>query len=339
MNLLASLPTLIGTAAVAPALLVLWLVIAADERPVPPLRVWSAFLLGVASISLLGLARAPFAVFVAVSEPPWLALTMRALFGVAAPEEIVKVAVILLVSARRAIHADPMDTAVYGAAAGLGFAAYENLVYLHQYPEIWPTLALVRSVLTVPFHGALGVIAGCYIAIARSGGALGAHAGGRDLARWRAWLLIPLAPILLHTGFDLPLLTLQAHPELDNGASFALEAASMLIGFGTIFLAARLVRRIGRHHAPRSEVSRIRLRQLRGMWALLVFGGGAGFAGAAFLLSNLRDFISNPDRNMKLVVIPLGLGSIVIGVALLVLATTSYYQGRNRLRTAAPRQN
>ena len=61
MNFLASLPTVIGTAAVAPALLMLWLVIAADERSGPPAKVWSAFFLGGASISLLGVARAPFA--------------------------------------------------------------------------------------------------------------------------------------------------------------------------------------------------------------------------------------------------------------------------------------
>src|SRR5256885_2249942 len=38
MLLLESLPTVIGTAAVAPALLFLWLVIATDERPGAPLR-------------------------------------------------------------------------------------------------------------------------------------------------------------------------------------------------------------------------------------------------------------------------------------------------------------
>ena len=61
MNLLESLPTVIGTAAVAPALLILWLVVAADERPGPPPKVWTAFVLGAASISLLGIVRAPFA--------------------------------------------------------------------------------------------------------------------------------------------------------------------------------------------------------------------------------------------------------------------------------------
>jgi RsiW-degrading membrane proteinase PrsW (M82 family) len=107
-----------------------------------------------------------------------------------------------------------MDTVVYGAAAGLGFAAYENLAYLVQHADMWRSLAALRSVLTVPFHGALGIIAGAYLAIARSGTALGAHRHHRDWARissrvlicWRRW---PAC------GFDFPLLTLQQNPDLD----------------------------------------------------------------------------------------------------------------------------
>ena len=79
MLLLESLPTVIGAAAIAPALLMLWLVIAADERPGPPAQVWIAFLLGAASISLLGIARAPFAAILAVSGNPWM--TQGAAFG------------------------------------------------------------------------------------------------------------------------------------------------------------------------------------------------------------------------------------------------------------------
>ena len=45
MLLLESLPTVIGAAAIAPALLALWLVVATDERPGPPVQVWGAFLL------------------------------------------------------------------------------------------------------------------------------------------------------------------------------------------------------------------------------------------------------------------------------------------------------
>ena len=80
-----------------------------------------------------------------------------------------------------------MDTVVYGAAAGLGFAAYENLAYLVQHSDMWRSLAALRSVLTVPFHGALGIIAGAYIAIARAGTALGANRHHRDWARISSW--------------------------------------------------------------------------------------------------------------------------------------------------------
>ena len=204
MNLLESLPTVIGTAAVAPALLILWLVIAADERPGPPAKVWTAFLLGAASISLLGARARRSRRSWSPPENPWLAQALHSMFGVALPEETVKILVIVAVSARRRPFADPMDTVVYGAAAGLGFAAYENLAYLVQHAEMWRSLAALRSVLTVPFHGALGVIAGAYLAIARSGTALGAHRHHRDWARISSRILMLLAPLALHAGFRFP---------------------------------------------------------------------------------------------------------------------------------------
>src|ERR1700676_4369917 len=216
MLVLESLPTVIGTAAVAPALVILWLVVAAGERPGPPLKVWTAFFLGAASISLLGVARAPFMSILAAPENPWVAQVLRSVLGVALPEETVKILVIVAVSARRRPFADPMDTVVYGAAAGLGFAAYENLAYLVQHAEMWRSLAALRSVLTVPFHGALGVIAGAYLALGRSGTALGANRHHRDWARISSWILVLFAPIALHAAFDFPLLMLQQNADLDS---------------------------------------------------------------------------------------------------------------------------
>src|SRR5882672_7060973 len=333
MLLLQALPTSIGVAAIAPALLVLWLVVAADERPGPPARVWLAFILGAASISLLGIARAPFAAILAVPGNPWMTQGLRSVFGVAAPEEIVKVLVIIAVSVRRRTFADPMDTVVYGAAAGLGFAAYENLAYLVQHSDMWRSLAALRSVLTVPFHGALGIIAGAYIAIARAGTALGAHRHHRDWSRISSWALALFAPVALHAAFDFPLLTLQKHPDLGSSTRLMLGSASVLIGFSSIGFAVRLVRRVGRHHAPRTELARERLSQLRRMWALLVAGGGAGFIGLAFVLTSVHHWLLNPDRNLGRVLVPLGLTAILLGCALLLVTTTIYFLGRNRLRT------
>ncbi len=335
MLLLQALPTVIGTAAIAPALLILWLVIAAGERPGPPARVWTAFLLGAASISLLGLVRKPLMLLFAVPEHPGLAQALHSILGIAAPEEIVKILVIVAVTTRRRPGSDPMDPVVYGAAAGLGFAAYENLAYLVQHQEIWRSLAALRSVLTVPFHGALGIIAGAYIAIARSGTALGANRHNRDWARISSWTLVLLAPLTLHAAFDFPLLTLQQNPDLASSTRLVLGATSLLIGFGTIGLAIRLVRKVGRHHAPRTEVARERLSELRRMWALLVLGGGAGFAGLAFVLTSIHQWFVNPDRNPALVLVPIGLIAILIGAALLVATSAVYILGRNRMRETA----
>jgi hypothetical protein len=257
-------------------------------------------------------------------------------FAVAAPEEIVKILVIVAVSARRRAFADPMDTVVYGAAAGLGFAAYENLAYLVQHAEIWRSLAALRSVLTVPFHGALGVIAGAYLAIARSGTALGAHRHHRDWARISSRVLILLAPLGLHAAFDLPLLMLQQVSDLDTSIRLMLGTASVLIGLSSIGLAVRLVRRLGHHHAPHTQAARDRLSQLRRMWALLVAGGGAGFIGSAFVLTSVHHWLLNPEHNVGLVLVPIGLISIVVGSALLLVTTGIYILGRNRIRSALP---
>jgi protease PrsW len=261
MNLLTSLPTVIGAAAVGPALLILWLVIAAGERPGSPVRVWGAFLLGAASISILGILRAPFINLFAPAGNIWVAQAVHSIFGVALPEEAVKILVIVAVSTRRRPFDDPMDTVVYGAAAGLGFAAYENLAYLVQHADMWRSLAALRSVLTVPFHGALGIIAGAYLAMARSGTALGAHRHNRDWARISSLSLVLVGPVALHAGFDFPLLMLQKYTDLDSTVRLWLGVTSVVIGFSSIGFAARLVRRVARHHAPRTELARERLSQ------------------------------------------------------------------------------
>ena len=335
MLLLQALPTSIGVAAIAPALLVLWLVIAADERPGPPTRVWLAFILGAASISLLGIARAPFAAILAVPGNPWMTQGLRSVFGVAAPEEIVKVLVIVAVSVRRRTFADPMDTVVYGAAAGLGFAAYENLAYLVQHSDMWRSLAALRSVLTVPFHGALGIIAGAYIAIARAGTALGANRHHRDWARISSWCLALFAPVALHAAFDFPLLTLQKHPDLGPTTRMLLGAASLLIGFSSIGFAIRLVRRVGRHHAPRTETRARAAEPVAGNVGPAARGQRCRLRRRAFVLTSLHHWFVNPDRNASLLLIPLGLTSILIGLGLLLATSAVYVFGRNRIRTSS----
>jgi hypothetical protein len=146
--------------------------------------------------------------------------------------------------------------------------------------------------------------------------------------------LILLAPIGLHASFDFPLLALKQNPDASDTMRLFLESSGMLIGFGTITLAARLVWRIGAHHTPRTEPSRAKLRYLRSMWGLLVVGGGAGFAGAVFVLTSIHHWLANPEKNIAIILVPVGFVSIAIGIALLLLATAIYYLGRGRLQRA-----
>jgi hypothetical protein len=53
------------------------------------------------------------------------------------------------------------------------------------------------------------------------------------------------------------------------------------------------------------------------------------------MLTTINHWLANPDRNMALVLVPIGLISILIGSALLVATTAIYILGRNRMRTTS----
>ena len=69
------------------------------------------------------------------------------------------------------------------------------------------------------------------------------------------------------------------------------------------------------------------------MWALLVVGSGAICRPASWWPD--PHWLVTPERNTALVLVPIGLASILIGIALLVATTAIYIFGRNRLRTTA----
>ena len=52
------------------------------------------------------------------------------------------------------------------------------------------------------------------------------------------------------------------------------------------------------------------------------------------MLTSIHHWFVNPERNLALVLIPIGLVSILIGIALLVATTAVYILGRNRMRTS-----
>lgn len=294
MFLPALVPGAIVGCAIAPALLLLWLVVAADSRPEPPRVVWLCVGLGALSVLPVGLLEFWLQRHVPVGGNAWLAAYQSAMLFAGLPEETVKISIIAAVALRARDFDEPMDGVVYGAAVGLGFAAVENLGYVASAAH-WATVAVMRGLLSVPFHGALGAVAGGYIARARFGGALGAHSGGR----WRrprlilsAWLI----PVVLHALFDGPV-TLKATAADDDTANsagiLAMVAIMLVVGFGTIVFAVRLARRIAHHQKPWLQTRRLPPAHWRGVWARSLIGVGLSLvAGALVIAGNLEAHIA-----------------------------------------------
>jgi RsiW-degrading membrane proteinase PrsW (M82 family) len=274
-------PGAMVASAIAPALLLLWLVVAADSRPEPPRVVWIAVGLGALAAIPAGLLELLLMRLIPISHNPWIAADESALLFAAIPEEAIKVSIIAAIALRARDFDEPMDGVVYGTAVGLGFAAIENVLYLLGAGTHWGSLAVIRGVLSVPLHGALGAIAGAFIVRAHFGGVLGANSHDhwrRPRLLWSAWLI----PVVLHALFDAPVFFFRNAATLDlsgDATGIVVLVLSMpVVGAGTIVYAVRLARRIAHHQKAWLETKRLPPAHWRGLWAQCLVGVGSSFA-------------------------------------------------------------
>lgn len=134
-------------AALAPSLLLVWYFHARDLNPEPARVLWATYGLGVAVLIPEVVAAAPFGLAIRHVSDPIARGFLGALFTAAIPEEAFKLLVVTRYCARHREFDEPMDGIVYGAVAGLGFAALENVMYLAQ---AGMGLALLRAFTAVP---------------------------------------------------------------------------------------------------------------------------------------------------------------------------------------------
>ena len=283
-------PGIVAACAIAPALLLLWLVIAADSRPEPPRVVWMCVALGAVSVLPVAFVELALLHHLVFAANPLLAAGEKALWIAALPEEAAKIAIIAAVALRSRHFDEPMDGVVYGTAVGLGFAAVENFLYVKGAPQL-VMVAAIRGIMSVPFHGALGAIAGAYIAGARFGGALGAHKG-YGWPRTRLLVLAVLIPVVLHWLFDwcvFSLAVLSKHaaaapPSGGNGFILLILVVWLAVGFGSIAFAVLLARRIARRQKAALDTKRLPPAHWRAIWARSLFGLGLSVVAVALIV-------------------------------------------------------
>jgi RsiW-degrading membrane proteinase PrsW (M82 family) len=208
--------SLLAVSAIAPSALLVWYFHARDLYPEPPLVLWTTFALGVLSVLPVLMVGVPIHHLIAGIEAPVIRGFFEAFFVAAVPEEFFKLAVLLLYSMRRVEFDEPMDGIVYGVVASLGFATFENVLYVF---DGGLGVAVSRAFSAVPFHAFAGAILGYYV-------------GQAKFRPEEKWLLIVKgygAVMVLHGLYDFPLLTLMALEKASSGGLLALVTVAALV--------------------------------------------------------------------------------------------------------------
>ncbi len=136
-------------------------------------------------------------------EPNLLHLLLGALVVVGLAEESWKFLVVRLYAWRRPEFSEPYDGILYAAAAALGFATIENVLYVLNSGF---HVGLLRAILAVPGHAFYGVLMGFFLGEARFAGS-----GTRSVIL----TLVGLgAAVLAHGLYDFMIFAMDRHPLL-----------------------------------------------------------------------------------------------------------------------------
>ncbi len=165
----------------------------------------------------------------AKSAEPYERAFARAFLGTSLPEEACKFIIIFWIALRSEDYERPVDALVLSVAVALGFATFENLLYLIQSDD-WGRTATARAMTAVPSHVINAMLMGYFLG----------HAHLRPRRAPLFWLLALVAPTINHGAYDLPLFLLD---ELNRGASRATAGAGLplVIGFAAVITAGSLI--------------------------------------------------------------------------------------------------
>ena len=204
-------------AAIAPALILLWYVYHKDTEPEPTRLIFKGFCYGGLAALASTLISGPLLNmgFYTTEPTSWGDAIKIAFFGAAIPEETAKLLFLWLLLRNCPEFDERYDGIVYSTTVGLGFAAFENIIYVISAGASWVDVAFTRALFAVPGHFAFAVTMGYYYSRYHF------RAKDHDSARIKMWLY----PVMLHGFYD----TLCFFSELNEALSFVITL--LLIAF------------------------------------------------------------------------------------------------------------
>ena len=181
-------------AAVAPALILLWYVYNKDTEPEPTRLIFKGFCYGGLAALVSTLISGPLLNMGFYTTEPtsfWDSVKIS-FFGAAIPEETAKLLMLWLLLRNCPEFDERYDGIVYATTIGLGFAAFENIIYVISAGANWVDVAFTRALFAVPGHFAFAVTMGYYFSQY--------HFRGKeyDGAKIKMWLY----PVILHGLYD-----------------------------------------------------------------------------------------------------------------------------------------
>ena len=204
---------IILTAALIPAIL-LWLYIwKKDAQPEPTSWLVKAVMWGVViciPVAILEFGIQSFLFGEYGVSTTLFDTTIEAFLVAALPEESFKLFALWMILRKNPYFDEHFDGIVYAVSVGLGFAAFENVLYVLG-DEEWLSIAITRALLAVPGHYAFAVLMGYYYSVY--------HFVDRSPKTAACILLVP---VLVHGIYDAIALSGQVNPYVGELGFFVL---------------------------------------------------------------------------------------------------------------------
>ena len=136
--------------------------------------------------------------------------SIMAFLVAALPEELFKLFALWLVLRKNPYFDEHFDGIVYAVCVGLGFAAFENVMYVFGNDD-WLSTAVLRAFLSVPGHYAFAILMGYYYSVY--------HFADHSL---KVAVCVLLMPILAHGIYDAIAMSGMLNPYIEGISFFVL---------------------------------------------------------------------------------------------------------------------
>lgn len=179
-------------AAIAPVVVLLFYIYKKDSmQPEPPKWLWKGFYYGVGSIFLSYCFSSPLSYVLGLGEyaTDVVDAAMISFFAAAIPEELAKLIMLWLLLRKNPFFDERLDGVVYAVCVGMGFACFENIVYVFDNGMI---NAIARAFTAVPGHFLDAVIMGYFYSLFYFTGC----------KNKKTMILVLAAPVMVHGIYD-----------------------------------------------------------------------------------------------------------------------------------------